>query len=82
MSANTLGVMPQHPAQTRKKPSDVEIIQAIVNAFAVSEWEVFDWFQSMDLDATSDKLIELDRERLPVKAMPWGHLVASKRVTA
>jgi hypothetical protein len=79
---STLGMMPQHPAPTRTKPSDVQLIQAIMHSFAVSEWEAFGWISAMDIDATSDELIDLDRARLPVKSMPWGHLIASSWVAA
>lgn len=82
MSTSTLGWMPQHPAPTRAKPTDIELVQAIVHQFAVGEWEAFRWLSAMDIDATSDSLIDLDRARLPVRMMPCGHIGASSGVAA
>ncbi|MBV5322248.1 MAG: hypothetical protein JZU60_00270 [Ilumatobacteraceae bacterium] len=81
-AANTLGWAPQHPAPTRQRPTDIALVKAIARSFAVNEWEAHGWLSAMDFDAASDDLIHIDRERLPVKAMPWGHLVASSRVAA
>ncbi len=58
-----IGWVPQHPA-TKPKPADMALLDAVAKANGVSRWEALDWIGGMDIDALSDRLIDLDREAL------------------